>query len=407
VKALVPKLLLAAAGAALALGLAEAALRWLRPEPERMFRYDERTVYELRPGAVRSFTRLAGNGGETIRMEVNSGGFRGEELEAAPERRVVVYGDSFIQAEFSAHEATFAEQLEQRLNEACPWRFEAVNAGVIGYGPDQVLRKLESDLPALEPDAVVVALFADNDFGDLLRNKIFRLSEDGVLEERPVALTASLERSLGVRRDFALVRLARRTYWQWLAWRRGDGADDDGDGETWTPNEEVVSQWLVDSRQEYVSYVLEGDPLIRDVYVDHYDADVALFPRSESATYKVRLVARLLERLEALLAGARVDRLLMIIPSPIDVCEGYDFRVDADRYEQYDRRALTRAAQEAARAAGMPSLSLWESFSANRPCSLYFHYGDNHWNDQGQALAAREAAARLVELYWPDCRAPG
>lgn len=389
--------------ASVALVAAELALRKLRPQVARMFRFHERTIYELTPSTSRSFTHLEGNGGHTVLTRINSAGYRGAELEASPERRIVVYGDSSIQAEFTAREATFAARLGDRLDRGCPWHTEVVNAGIVGYGPDQILRKLEAELPVLEPDLVIVAIFADNDLGDLLRNKIFELSPDGELRENPLRLTRSLERSLGVRRDLALVRLAKKAYWRWLAWRQSRTVDA-GARETSRTGIERVDQWLREAREEYTSYVVEEDRVVRRIDYDHYDADVSLLPDAESSIYKVRLVHRVLARLEALLAEAEVDPLLMIIPSPIDICDGYDFDVDPAKYARYDPPALTRAIEEGARSTGLPTVSLWDSFAAGDPNSLYFHHGDNHWNDRGQDLAARVAAARIAELYWPGCR---
>ena len=50
---------------------------------------------------------------------------------------------------------------------------QVVNAGVAAYGPDQACLALEADLAAgLDPDLVVLCVFAGNDWGDLLRNKL-------------------------------------------------------------------------------------------------------------------------------------------------------------------------------------------------------------------------------------------
>ena len=40
-----------------------------------------------------------------------------------------------------------------------------------------------------------------------------------------------------------------------------------------------------------------------------------------------------------------------------------------------------------AKSAGIHYIYLYDLFSASEPESLYFTYGDDHWNGAGQALA--------------------
>jgi hypothetical protein len=137
---------------------------------------DSRYLYHLVPNARRAYRHAPINGGHEVVYRVNAHGFRGPELakETSDLTRIVVYGDSFIHAEFTELQETFAKQLEAIDGENEP-EYEVVNAGVAGYGPDQVLRRLEDELGWLKPDLLIVAIFAGNDFGDLVRNKLYRL----------------------------------------------------------------------------------------------------------------------------------------------------------------------------------------------------------------------------------------
>ncbi len=402
------KLMLAAVSATLTLALAEVALRLAEPKKTRLFRFNPRVIYELTPDAERSYTHSRGNGGHTVTTTINAAGFRGENLQADPGRRIVVYGDSFIQAEFSARESTFSGRLASELARMCPGPTEVVNAGVIGYGPDQVLRKMESDLPRLAPDLVIVSVFADNDFGDLIRNRIFSLSPSGDLQENPLKMSRSLQRSLGIRRDLALTKLARKAYWHWLTWRQVrqvTSRDDSSSAEAGAqPSTQPVDKWLQDAQAEFENTVKGQDRTVRRIDYDFYDADISLQPDSESARYKVRLMSLILKQIKAVLDASSYDRLLMIIPSPIDACEDYDFDVDKTKYPRYDPRALTSAVVAGAKTAGLPHVSLWDTFAANDPNSLYFHHGNNHWNDRGQTLAAAVVARRISARYWPECQ---
>lgn len=58
---------------------------------------------------------------------------------------------------------------------------------------------------------------------------------------------------------------------------------------------------------------------------------------------------------------------------------------------------LSSFATASAEAADIPVVNLFEVFRSNDPSELYFKDSDNHWNDRGQALAAREVANFIVE----------
>src|SRR6185436_5789593 len=73
-----------------------------------------------------------------------------------------------------------------------PEGVEVINAGVTAYGPDQACLRIEDEVARLDPDLVVLAVFADNDFGDLARDKIFRLDGDGRLRENHPRLSPKL-----------------------------------------------------------------------------------------------------------------------------------------------------------------------------------------------------------------------
>jgi hypothetical protein len=94
-----------------------------------------------------------------------------------------------------------------------------------------------------------------------------------------------------------------------------------------------------------------------------------------------------------------VKLLVMIIPSPADLMDNYDFcAIDRGRYPDYDPHRLTQSAEDAARGCQVPSINLFESFAKEHPERLYFRGGDNHWNDEGQRTAAEIVAPQVVKL---------
>ena len=108
-----------------------------------LHRPDATALYGVAPGSKKVFQHPAVHGGARVRVEINRDGFRGDELlPSGAAQRVVVYGDSFIAAEFSSLEHTFTEQLERRLAADHGKPVEVVNAGVVGYGPDQALMRM-------------------------------------------------------------------------------------------------------------------------------------------------------------------------------------------------------------------------------------------------------------------------
>jgi len=82
-----------------------------------------------------------------------------------------------IQASYSLLPDTYSEKLETKLSQNLKINIEVINAGVNGYGPDQISLRLADELDWLKPDIVIISIFTDNDFGDLLRNNIYRLDK--------------------------------------------------------------------------------------------------------------------------------------------------------------------------------------------------------------------------------------
>jgi lysophospholipase L1-like esterase len=385
--------LAAAVSTLLALALAEVGLRLLfTPRYYAPFEPDSRLLYRLVPGAERERRLPAADGGERITYRVNRAGFRGDELEARGRAtRVVVYGDSFIQAEFSRLENTFAERLEWRLAERTGKAVEVVNAGVAGYGPDQILRKLERELDLLDPALVIVAIYAGNDFGDLVRNKLYRLDSDGSLRENEAALSPSLAANLGLSgRESIVKRIGREA-------RRALARRDGREALAGISAPARMEAWLRQARSEWDEYAAGGDPVVRELLRDPYNADVSLTPHSDSARYKVELMDRLLGRMHDLAVAHEVPLVLVLIPHPIDVCGGHESgEVDRRLYPEYRPTALTDALASIAERRGIPYVDLFGPFEEHGARELYFRSADDHWNDFGQRVGADRVAEFLL-----------
>ena len=379
--------------------VAEFAFRFaLGPRYYAPFQLHDRYLYTLVPGVTREHRGLPVNGGSTF-YNINSRGFRGEEFAADPDSvtRVVIYGDSFIHAEYTELENTLAEQLRKRLPSPEDSPVEVINAGVAGYGPDQVLRRVEDELSWLQPDALVVAVFTGNDYGDLIRNKIYRLNDADELVESDyefsdeILLNARLDRS-----ELILKKVLREAI---LNLKVMVGT------EVFPPfdREEAVESALQTHLDEFREYIVDDNVTINNLRSDPYSADISTAPDSPSAVYKTKLMDRVVERIGKAAAAADVPLLVIGIPHPMDVLDGDHASgfIRREKYPRYDASALTGNLGRITAQHGIPYVNLLPHFrSVDDPAGLYLLGGDDHWNDAGQALAAEVIARQLAASGW-------
>jgi hypothetical protein len=394
------QLLLVMGGLAMGLLLGEAGLRVFSPTYPSVYQPDPTLLYRLVPSSRKVYVRDPENGGQHVLVKINSLGFRGEELRPRVHgRRIAVFGDSFIEAEFSSLENTFAKRLERDLNGGGD-SIEVVNAGVVGYGPDQERLRISQEMERLRPDVVVLAAYAGNDLGDLLRHKIYRLGADGSAIPNAYHLNPKIE-SLLRRAAFPtdvwhsdLYRLARRALdrrsTRPAACRFGPPATH--------PGPELVEESLESVDSEYRAFVVEGNNEVNNIFCGHYDADVALTPDAPSARYKVALGEAVLREIQRGVEVRGAMFVLLIIPSPVDVCAGYEVAVDRAKYPAYAPSRLTDVFETIARRQGMRHLNLYAPFRALDACRFYFRHNDDHWNNEGQRVAAELTADLLRNI---------
>jgi hypothetical protein len=107
-------------------------------------------------------------------MKTNSLGLRDDEIvmPKPPDTfRILVVGDSFVQASQVLVGEPFSDVLERSLNAlpahaGRPQRYDVVNAGVGGWGPGEELLWLRNEGMKLQPDLVIVQLYLGNDISD-------------------------------------------------------------------------------------------------------------------------------------------------------------------------------------------------------------------------------------------------
>jgi hypothetical protein len=359
----------------LVLAVGEIGLRVLYPNraprtpdaEELAFEFNESYLVALKKSINKEFP-----GQQSVSWRTNEDGFRGEPLRHA-DKRVMVYGDSNVLARFSALVDSYPAQLAMELSRGLALDVEVVNAGVVGFGPDQSLLKMEDELDRFRPDLVVFHIFADNDFGDLIRNRLFDVDDQGGL------VATSHPREPDVRftgespfwSSLLLVRAVRKV---------------------------LDSYWNESNLQSHFEVYQRGEPQVASHFTDMYDTDLALYPELPSSIAKRALMDAVLQRARDVTASRSLELLVVVQPATFDLTTNMTPNYeDFSAVESYSPSNLTRFATESAERANLSVLNLFDSFRDNDPAQLFFTHGDNHWNERGQALAAREVARFIIE----------
>jgi lysophospholipase L1-like esterase len=103
---------------------------------------------------------------ESSRQSTNSWGLRGPEPDPHAPLRGIVLGDSYMQGMFIGDAETPPECLRRYLRRKLKTSVSILNAGVMGYSPEQYYHSLMAFAGRFRPDFLVVSICA-NDFGDL------------------------------------------------------------------------------------------------------------------------------------------------------------------------------------------------------------------------------------------------
>ena len=374
---------------ALAVGT-ELLVRRFSPIQGVIFQPHPRYLYAHVPNARRVYRHPAEDGGRWVMVRTDAEGRRSGAFTTPGAGRILVVGDSFISAEYSPESERFAHQLGVALDER-GIRVDVINAGVTGYGPDQVALYLEDTLSALAPDLLVVGIFAGNDYGDLMRNKLFELV-GGELRPRSVELDAEVvsqfSRAAALSR-FHLRRAARSV------WTRFENADRPGDG-TGASRADPVPGWLRARDAEYHDYL--DNHRVKNLLADDYDVDMSVDIDADSSTYKIRLMRAVLARIAALAEAQASQVLFLNLPNIVDACEPYQIQVDTRTHPSYRRARLTTVTQQLAGSLGLHMINLYPVL-ATPVCAERFYtaLSNGHWNAAGQRESAVVAAGYIVE----------
>lgn len=388
---LIARVALGAASILLMVLIAEVVLRAVYPVGQMSYRRDPSLLFALRPNSARLFVHHPDDGGSRLISRVNSQGFRGPELQENPSKRIAVYGDSFIQGEFSTYPSTFPAQLQQLLSDSCPG-VEVVNAGVRSYGPDQSYIRMEQDFEMLDPDLIVFSVYAGNDYGDLIRKKLFRMTPSGECERRhpalsPIADEEFDETFLDSTAIAGLFRAAKRGFKLRIRAMRGFVRSFSFDG-------------LMERLQAEFEDFERDDIVHAKIFDACHDVDIATAPALPAPQYKRQLMRGIMSKLSVFSREHDVEILVIVIPAYEDMMATFFPDVSPEeaagltQAPLYDARRVTEWTVRAAADAGLPVVNLWDAFELKGPRDLYLLY-NRHWNDRGQALAGRVVAKTI------------
>jgi len=367
----------------------ETILRIVYPEkvktyPEHMkntdaYEFNEDYIVSLKPNAKKNFIRSQINGGQIIEWRTNKDSFRGSELRENHDFRIMVYGDSSIQARFSVLENTFTCKLEKYLRRIVHEDIEVTNAGVVGFGPDQSLIKFMHEAETYRPDIVIFSVCADNDFGDIIRNRLFELDSSGSL------VTPHFRSNLRTFLSSLLITKAAQKMFRKVT-REDKNKDKKQD------RKEKLTRLLDVSESEYSVY-RQSEPRTFSHFADHYDIDIALYPESEASTTKIKLMKAVLCKAKQFADAKKIEFIVLIIPSSKDLTTNSEPNYeDFLEYPKYKRDNLTSAVDHICTENNIHRVNLFHVFLENDPQDLHFKKNDYHWNDAGQDVAAQEMA---------------
>lgn len=341
--------------------LAEFGLRVAAPQPTGLSHQDRYGLALHWPNMTRRLPQF----GTTASF--NSAGMRDREHaldKPAGVYRVLVLGDSFMEALQVEFEASLPSLLEHSLAERTGKRIEVINAGVSGWGTGDALRYLSEYGLRYQPDLVLVAMTLHNDVDDNLRAEWFALQGDSLVERRRFQMSTSRYRVVQLK---AFLASRFQTYQLWRKVRR------------------------------------RGDIRRVGTLLDEHIIQLFRAPPSERIVSGYRLTELLLQRMDSVSKANRAGMAIVLLPLRVQLTDSSFAEfvrtagvADSEMPPEKPQRFMTAAGQRL----GVSVIDLLPAFrqwtAAGRP-PLYLEH-DGHWNSTGHRLAASTVMEGLLGL---------
>ena len=351
--------LLLGAAVCCALVLTEVLVRLVAPQPTGLSHQDRYGLPLHYPGITRYLPQYGHE------VSFNSVGMRDREHSSGAAEgtyRVLLLGDSFMEALQVPFDSTMAALLEGTLQARSGKPVEVINAGVSGWGTDDELRYLTSYGLAYKPSLVVVAMTLHNDVSDNLRLSWHKMVDGALVEQvrEPIPFLQYKELQA---KAFVATRL--QIYQLWRRVRHG--------GEIRQVGRRLNSHLLSLFAKESPAEIRDG----------------------------VALTGLLLERMQAVAGAVGAPVVLVLLPIRYQLSEaefadfaaGYGASTESLSIVQPQSMMTATAAS-----LGLPVIDLLPAFqgwTAEGRGPLYLEW-DGHWNAAGHKLAADVVASGLL-----------
>lgn len=363
-RALSKNLLLLFISTTIALGGAEVVLRMVYPQQLGIW-------YALPDGIVIHPPGLSTHLEDfNLDIQFNSFGMRDREHSIeSPERksvfRILVLGDSFMEAQQVAFEESFPHLLEARLRTLLHRDVEVINCSVSGWGQDDELAYLERYAQSLRPNLILVAMTLHNDVTDNMREQYYALKE-GTLVPKPVPQMSNTELALLRIKGF----LASHSHlWQ------------------------LLRKYKASGEVQKLATALDNHVLQLVAKRDEHDVEKGW-----------RLTSELVNRIQHVGQSFGAETMVMLIPLKMqlqpEVLDAFLARhgkaADEIVLDQPQRKIREHAVNTHLIILDLlPEFRTWLKASH---ASLYLEEG--HWNVDGHKLAADVAARAIVQEGW-------
>ncbi len=374
---------LACAGLLLALIIGEGVARLVHPTSTVEYRIDSEVGQILVPDQVARWVSPDFD----VKIVTNSAGFHDVEHLVDKSKdvyRVVVVGDSYIEALQVPIEESFTQQLERMLQRNISGkRVEVINLGIGGTGPAQYYRRLEIRGLRYKPDVVLMAVHPDNDFWDsyhdlsgAVTKPFYSIGVGGALEYIPPQ---------PARLSVRVASLVRRSAF-WLLLRKGIA---DTAIEKWLSHMGLLTAPGATSQFSQNAVI----PIGWYVYV----AD-----RPEPWPDAYRVTLRMIKESKDLTEREGARFLVMLVGS-VPMVEGR-WNEALSKYPRaktltFDFESPFKAIESLGRDSGFDVINLVEPFRkdflVSRTSRAWPH--DGHWTQRGHQLAAEIVSAHMLE----------
>ena len=326
-------------------------------------------------------------------VKMNSHGFRDRERSYEKGKdvfRIVVLGDSIIEAVQVPLEQTFIDVFERMLNSESDKRFEVINLGVSGFGTGQEYLTLKYYGLNYQPDLIILAFFLFND----IRNNSLTLDSKysgRSINDRSIPYFVlnngeieELSFRIGKRKIIKtfLARLFPNIYYL-----IGDS---------------VRAPWLVNLLWEMGLTDSVNSFKKKDISKSYYLYAEKYTPDWENAWAVTKaLILKMAKELEM----NKIRLLVVVISSEVEFRpDMWDKTLDEDpsmRLLEFDLKKPERILSSFLEANGIDYLLLqpgFEKYTKETGKDLHFHYVyDNHWNANGNAVAAQLVYSKLKD----------